>query len=131
MGGRRGWVVLAGIALAIAVVVLLAPLGTAESCTTTGDGPTVCTRTGVSLLAGQGAGVLVPLCLPALACLLPALLRPRVVGGLVAAVLLSFCVLTGFTIGLFFVPVAVGAIVLAVRAPRSAPPPVDSAVRAG
>jgi len=27
--------------------------------------------------------------------------------------------------------VAVGAIVLAVRAPRSAPPPVDSAVRAG
>ena len=132
MGHRRGWVVLAVVALAIAVAVLLAPLVSTESCSATSDGPPVCTRAGTSLLAHEGAGVLVPLSLPALACLLPALLRPRAVSGIVAAVLVGFCLLTGFSIGLFFLPVAVGAVVLAARAPaHPSAPPVATAPATG
>ena len=67
------------------------------------------------MLSGEGPWVLVPLCLPALACLLPLVLRSRLVGRLVAVALLVFCLLTGFTVGLFFLPVALAALVLAFR----------------
>jgi hypothetical protein len=73
------------------------------------------------MLATEGLWVLVPLCLPALACLLPVVLRSPLAARLVAIGLFAFCFLTGFTIGLFFVPVAVAALVLAFR--RQSPTP--------
>ena len=74
------------------------------------------------MLSNEGLWVLVPLGVPALACVLPAILPARWTGKLVAVGLLVFCFLTGFTVGLFFLPVAVAALVLAFWAHRSLQP---------
>ena len=118
----RWWAVLAAVALATATVLLLAPMGTSQTCTASSGEPPVCTEASTSLLSSQGPWVLVPLTLPALACLLPLVLRSRLVGRLVAVALLVFCLLTGFTVGLFFLPVALAALVLAFGARTAAWP---------
>ncbi len=109
------------VALATAAALLFAPTGATESCSASTAGPLTCTNGTTSMLASEGLWVLAPLCLPALACLLPIALRSPLAARLVAIGLFAFCFLTGFTIGLFFVPVAVAALVLAVR--RQSPTP--------
>ena len=113
MSRSRWWAVLAAVALATATVLLLVPTGSSQTCTATSGEPAVCTRASTVLLSSEGPWVLVPLSLPALACLLPLVLRSRVVGWVVAVALVVFCLLTGFTVGLFFLPVALAALVLA------------------
>jgi hypothetical protein len=115
----RWWVILAAAAVVIAVALLIAPTGISETCTAASGGPEVCTQVTTSMLSGEGLWVLAPLSVPALTCLLPAILPARWIGNLVAAALLVFCFLTGFSIGLFFLPVAVAALVLALSAHRS------------
>lgn len=109
------------VALATAAALLFAPTGATESCSASTAGPLTCTNGTTSMLASEGLWVLAPLCLPALACLLPIALRSPLATRLVAIGLFAFCFLTGFTIGLFFVPVAVAALVLAVRRPNETP----------
>ncbi len=49
------------------------------------------------------------------------MVRRRVAAVVAAVALVLFCAVTGFTVGVFFLPVAVGALVLAARGPRPAP----------
>lgn len=109
------------VALATAAALLFAPTGTTQSCSASTDGPLTCTSGATSMLATEGLWVLAPLCLPALACLLPVVRRSPLAARLVAISLFAYCLVTGFTIGLFFVPVAVAALVLAVRRPNETP----------
>ena len=102
-------------AFAIAVVLLFAPTGTSETCTATSGEPPVCTQVNTSMLSHEGLWVLLPLVLPAIACLVPVKLRGNMAARLTAVALLVFCLLTGFTIGLYFMPVALIALVLALR----------------
>jgi len=67
------------------------------------------------MLSHEGLWVLLPLVLPAIACLVPVKLRGNLAAWLTAVALLVFCLLTGFTIGLYFMPVALIALVLALR----------------
>lgn len=117
-GVRRagGWVVLALLALVIGAVLLVAPIVATESCTDGATGSVSCTQGRTSLLSWQGPGVLVPLMVPVLACLLPVVVRTRLAGWLVAVGLLVFCLPGGFSIGLFYPPIAVVPFVLAYRA---------------
>jgi hypothetical protein len=107
---------LASAAVVITVALLIAPLVATETCTATSGGPESCTQGTTSMLSEEGLWVLVPLSVPVMACLLPVLLPARWTGQLVAAALLVFCFLSGFSIGLFFLPVAVAALVLAFSA---------------
>jgi hypothetical protein len=102
-------------AFAIAVVLPFAPTGTSETCTATSGEPPVCTQVNTSMLSHEGLWVLLPLVLPAIAYLVPVKLRGNLAAWLTAVALLVFCLLTGFTIGLYFVPVALIALVLALR----------------
>jgi hypothetical protein len=111
----RWWAVLAAVAFGIAVVLLFAPTGTSETCTATSGEPPVCTQASTSMLSHEGLWVLLPLALPAIACLVPVRLRGNLAAWLTAVALLVFCLLTGFTIGLYFMPVALIALVLALR----------------
>ncbi|HEX5523184.1 MAG TPA: hypothetical protein VFX53_07040 [Pedococcus sp.] len=130
MRDSRWWGRLAMGALATAAALLFAPTGATESCSASTAGPLTCTSGTTSMLASEGLWVLAPLCVPALACLLPVALRSPLTARLVAVGLFAYCFLTGFTIGLFFVPVAVAALVLALRR-RSAAPSAPSAPSAG
>jgi hypothetical protein len=116
----RWWAVLAAVALAIAVVLLFAPIISVESCSVTSGEPAVCTKGSRSLLSAEGLWVVLPLALPAIACLVPLRLTGNLAAWLTAVALLVFCLLTGLTIGVFFMPVALIALVLAaLRAGRS------------
>ncbi len=109
------------VALATAAALLFAPTGATQSCSASTAGPLTCTSGTTSMLATEGLWVLAPLSLPALACVLPVVLRSPLAARLVAISLFAYCLLTGFTIGLFFVPVAVAALVLAFRRPNETP----------
>ena len=109
------------VALATAAALLFAPTGATESCSASTSGPLTCTSGTTSMLTSEGLWVLAPLSLPALACLLPVALRSPLAARLVAIGLFAYCLSTGFTIGLFFVPVAVAALVLAFRRPNETP----------
>lgn len=118
MRSRYWWLVLAAVALLTGVLLLVAPTGESSSCTAGGSGPEACTQAGTTLWQVEGPSVLLPLAVPALACLLAMSLRSRgsrLALPLVAVALLGYCLLTGFTIGLFFLPVAVAALVLGLR----------------
>jgi hypothetical protein len=67
-------------AVVIAVALLIAPTGISETCTATSGGPEVCTQGTTSMLSDEGLWALVPLSVPALACLLPAILPARWTG---------------------------------------------------
>ena len=99
------------VALATAAALLFAPTGATQSCSASTAGPLTCTSGTTSMLATEGLWVLAPLSLPAVACLLPVVLRSPLAARMVAISLFAYCLLTGFTIGLFFVPVAVAAVV--------------------
>lgn len=126
MRDSRWWGGLAVVALAIAAALLFAPTGATESCSSSPAGPLTCTSGTTSIMASEGLWVLAPLGLPALACLLPVALRSQLAAWLAAIGLFAYCLLTGLTIGLFFVPVAVAALVLALRR-QSATPSAPSA----
>lgn len=121
MRDSRWWGGLAMVALATAAALLFAPTGATESCSASTAGPLTCTSGTTSMLTSEGAWVLAPLSLPALACLLPVAMRSPLAARLVAIGLFAYCLLTGFTIGLFFVPVAVAALVLAFRRHHETP----------
>lgn len=110
---RRWWLLLAVLAAGIGTALLLGPFGTSETCTATPAGELACRRDSMSLLQAQGLGVVGPLAVPAGACLLAAYLPSALGTRFVAVGLLAFCLLTGLSIGLFFLPVAAGALVLA------------------
>lgn len=113
--GRRAWVVLSGVATAIAAGLLLLPTGTSQSCSASDGGAVVCTHGATHLLAVQGGGVIPVLLVPAVLCLAPVLLRRRLVQAFATAVLWLFCLMAGLSVGLFFLPVAVAALVLTIR----------------
>lgn len=110
------WAVVASLALAVvaAAYLLLVPTYAAESTTATlgrtGPGSSVSTRSETTLLEAEGWSVLIPLLIPVILSAAPLLLnetRYAAATRLVAAVLLlSFVVLTGFSIGLFYLPSA-------------------------
>lgn len=118
VNGRRAWFVLAGIALAIAAGLLLLPTGSSQSCTAENGSPVVCTEASTSLLSTQGPGVILVLAVPAILCLVPALLPGRGSMGSSTAVLFLFCFVAGLSVGLFYLPVAVAALTLTLRSAR-------------
>lgn len=126
----RWWAVLAAVALAIAVVLLFAPITSFEGCSVTSGEPAVCTEGTRSLLSAEGLWVILPLALPAIACLVPLRLKGNLAAWLIAVALLVFCLLTGFTIGVFFMPVALIALVLAALRAGGAPAPRRSPTNA-
>lgn len=116
MNGRKAWSLLAGAAIAIAAALLLLPTGRSQSCTTSDGGRVLCSEASTSLLSTQGGGVIPVLLIPAVLCLVPVLLPTRLTPAVAAAVLLLFCLMAALSVGLFYLPVAVAAVVLAVRA---------------
>jgi hypothetical protein len=127
---RRWWAVLTAVALAIAVVLLFAPIISFEACSVTSGEPAVCSEGSRSLLSAEGLWVILPLALPAIACLVPLRLTGNLAAWLTAVALLVFCLLTGFTIGVFFMPVALIALVLAALRTGRAPAPQRSPTNA-
>lgn len=111
---RLWWTLLALAAAGIAVAVFLLPLYAGETCTAWADSPDmVCTTTRSSIRDHEGDGPLLRMLIPAALCLVPAAIRRRAVAWVVAGLLLVFCFITGFTVGVFFMPVAAGALTLA------------------
>lgn len=116
------------VAVVTSVLVAFAPLRQSQSCSAgsvgTGAGEhsdaVVCENSTSSLVEGEGGGVLAVLAVPALLALL-GLAWPARTALVAVAVLLSIgVVLSGFSIGLFYVPTAVTAWAAATRAlPRS------------
>lgn len=108
------------LALAVALatgaawIVVYAPLQTSSTVTFTSTGETTTSTTTQSLLGTQGGGIVVLAVLPVIVLLVPTvayLLRARrafATTGVAALVLLAgFVLLTGFSIGLFYVPALV------------------------
>lgn len=118
MNGRRAWFVLAGIALAIAAGLLLLPTGSSQSCTASNGGPIVCSEGSTSLLSTEGLGVILVLAVPAILCLVPAIVPGRGTAGFTTAVLFLFCLVAGLSVGLFYLPVTAAALTLTIRSTR-------------
>lgn len=101
------------LALAAVVVLLAVPLGTRETASTSGGRRVEST----TLLQSQGAGVLVPLAVPVLLTALP-LSAPRsrrpALSLFCAALLGTGVVLSMLSIGVFFVPALIAAVVASV-----------------
>ncbi|MEP7054996.1 MAG: hypothetical protein ABI912_07080 [Actinomycetota bacterium] len=115
------------LAVALAIVtapaVVLLPLGRLETCTATGTAPATgsttktsggCTTSTTTLLASEGYGAALAAGIPVL--FAAGALAPQRGVRIAAAALLSvFCLLAGFSIGLFFVPSAVLVVIAAAR----------------
>ena len=97
------------VAAIISTVLLVAPVYASQSTTIGGEGPTT-SASSRTLLAVNGTSVLIALLLPILLAALPltAQRHPmrRRVTVTCAALLLVFCLVSGFTIGLFYLPAA-------------------------
>lgn len=113
------------VAVVTSVLVAVAPLRQSQSCSVRTDagepsGVVECQSSTSSLVEGEGVGVLVVLAVPVALALL-GLAWPMQMALVAIAILLSIgVVLTGFSIGLFYVPTAVMAWAAAIRAsPRS------------
>jgi hypothetical protein len=108
------------LALAAMVVLLAVPLGTRETASTSGER----TVESTTLLQSQGAGALVPLAVPVLLTALP-LSAPRsrrpAVSLLCAALLGIGVVLSVLSIGVFFVPALIAAVVASLASRPSEP----------
>ena len=72
-----------------------------------------------TLLQVNGPRILIPLAIPLVVSLLPMLSRRRGVCIGAAIVLSAFCIVSGFSIGLFYAPSAVTMIVAGARSPAS------------
>ena len=126
-GGRRRTgaetlIVAVALAAAAAMVVVFAPLQRSTSMRTGTNGVTVTSTSSQSLLDTEGAGIAAVAAIPVVLCLLPLfglVLRSDRVNRVVriaAAVLLAlFVFLTGFSIGLLYVPALVALIVATAR----------------
>lgn len=121
------------VALATGGLVLVTLTGTSEVCSVTApaagavaetENAPVCT-TYTTTLVEDNAWVVVPVFLPALISL-GALSRRRGIRVGAAVLLTAFCVLTGFSIGMFFFPVAALAVACAVL-DRPRLPPIPAA----
>jgi hypothetical protein len=115
----------AAVALAVTASLLLCvlPLVRRTSSVSTSDGAVVVTEESATLLAEQGPGLLVVLAVPVLLTLVPLLLRRRLVAFACAGLLAAGIVVSGFSIGLYYVPAlltAIGALAVldAARPPR-------------
>jgi hypothetical protein len=121
------WAALAGVVLAVAAGIWLAvdpSFYQGVSTTTSASGVVTTVSSGASLIAENGAWVIGVLCVPvALAAfgLYCAVARRRVLLWAAGLVLLGFVLLSGFTIGLFYVPAAVLVLIAAGLSPRPAP----------
>lgn len=111
---RWRWLTL-GAAVATGAVLAFAPIVSTSSCSATSTGVSSCTSSNESLVANEGATVLLVLLLPAVIALVPVGMRTQR-STTVVAVLLTVCALLGVaSIGIFFIPtvalawVAVGA----------------------
>lgn len=118
----NGWQggALALAATASAALCVVPVIGTSTSVSTS-DGAVVVTEESTTLLAEQGAGILVVLAVPVLLTAVPLLLG-RWAGWLCTGALAALVLVTGFSIGLWYVPallLAVGA--LAARDAERAP----------
>jgi hypothetical protein len=112
------WIALAAVLLAVGAGLLLAfyPVYQGVSETASSSGVVTSSSDSATLVGENGAWVVVLLCVPvALAALgLVASLRGRrVLMWVLAAVLLGFVVLGGFSIGLFYLPAALALLVAA------------------
>ncbi len=111
------------LAAAAALFVLFAPLGGVSVVGTDAGGSD--TRQ-VTLLEEQGPSVLLPVLAPVILVLLPFACTGRVllvVTIVVSALLLGFCALAGFTIGLFYLPaLALSIVALILLASRAGQP---------
>jgi len=117
-----------GLALAATVYLLAVPTPSGQSTTVTSDGTTTTVDTAQTLLAVNGSGMLVVLLLPVLLTAVPALWwgRGRTAVGIFCAVpLLLLCVVGLLTVGVFFFPAAVIAVV-ALVVPAWSPAPAGS-----
>jgi hypothetical protein len=104
--------------VAVALVLLVAPMGTRVSASSNGS-ETVTTTSHTSLLETEGAGVIVILLVPVAVALAGALGRGaarqrRIVAG---SVLLVFCLLGAMSVGLFFVPAAAALLTAGLKTP--------------
>jgi hypothetical protein len=102
-----------GLAVAASVALCLLPFVSAStsSSTTSADGEVRSTESTATLLEDQGAGVLLVLAVPVLLTLLPLLVRPVAVAAVCTAALGLLVVVTGFSIGLLYLPALVAAVV--------------------
>lgn len=102
------------LAVATSAVVAVAPLRQSQSCSArTGvgeqSGPVDCRTSTSSLVEGEGGGVLVVLAIPVALALLGAAWPARTTLVAVAVLLCIGVVLSGFSIGLFYLPTAITA----------------------
>ena len=123
---QAGAIALAGVA---SVALCVVPTVSTSSSSSVPGGPDVVTESSRSLLAQQGPSLLLVLAVPLLLALLPVLLgaRARVPSAVVLAVLV---VLTGFSVGLWFLPALLLAAVAAL-APDTARSPAVPQVEPG
>lgn len=104
------------LAVAAAIVLSTVPVYSGEQSSTSSTGAPVVMHTSQTVLQVMGGGYLVILLLPAIVLAIPLLLRGRAasVGALAAAVLVGMFVVLGIlSIGLFYLPAAVCAVVAA------------------
>ncbi|MCL1870092.1 MAG: hypothetical protein FWF90_06720 [Promicromonosporaceae bacterium] len=113
----KRWWQLAAVALVLVAGALLATIPVyAGSSTAMSDGTTTTVDSNATLFAVNGPAAVLPLVLPLLLAALPLPWRGKawqVTSIVSAAVLWVFCLLAGFTIGLWMVPAAVCALVAA------------------
>jgi hypothetical protein len=102
---RRWAAALLVVALSIAVLLALAPLGSYESCSATSSGSSVCTAGHESLVDREGTSVLIVLAIPVALAALPLATGSRRVALVVATLLTVFMVISALSIGVFLLPV--------------------------
>jgi hypothetical protein len=113
-----GWVALAAVALAVAAGLGLAfyPVYQGESETVSSSGVVTSSSDSATLIDENGPWAAFLLCVPVVLATLGlwvALRRHKTLAWIFAGVLLIFCVLGGFSIGLFYLPAALVLLVAA------------------
>jgi hypothetical protein len=101
------------VALLTAVVLTLVPSYSTESCVADGSGPAVCESSTQTLLEHEGTSVLLVLLVPAAVALVGVLVPKPVVLGVIAWLLAVACFLGAMSIGVFYLPTLLSAIVVA------------------
>jgi hypothetical protein len=109
------------LALGASAMLLVVPFVNSSAATQSSGGPLLVEERSMTLLESEGPGVLVVLAVPVLLTALPLVFRPRWLGVVCTAVLGVLVVVTGFSIGLLYLPALVAALVAVSwpEAPRS------------
>jgi hypothetical protein len=113
-----GWVALAAVALAVVAGLGLAfhPVYQSESQTVSSSGAVTSSSDGATLLEENGPWVALLLCVPVVLAALGlggAIRGRKTLAWVSAGVLLAFCVVGGFSIGLFYLPAGLSLLVAA------------------